>query len=73
MKDPVTVEANPEQSKHLETARTSILGLEIDLVNLRCEEYAENSRIPNQIVGTNYLLNPRALNSCTSRHLVRLW
>jgi tRNA nucleotidyltransferase (CCA-adding enzyme) len=53
MKDPVTVEANPEQSKHLETARTTIWGLEIDLVNLRSEGYAEDSRIPNQIVRIN--------------------
>ncbi|TDL28902.1 hypothetical protein BD410DRAFT_781466 [Rickenella mellea] len=40
---------NPEQSKHLETAKTTVLGLELDFVNLRSEEYAENSRIPTQI------------------------
>ena len=44
------IESNPNRSKHLETARTSIDGVEIDFVNLRNEEYAENSRIPTQIV-----------------------
>ncbi|KAF8061010.1 hypothetical protein FPV67DRAFT_1423258 [Lyophyllum atratum] len=40
---------NPEQSKHLETATFRFLGLDIDLVNLRSEEYAENSRIPTGV------------------------
>lgn len=31
--------ANPEQSKHLETARMKIKGVWIDLVNLRTEVY----------------------------------
>ncbi|KAI0935817.1 hypothetical protein AcV5_004134 [Taiwanofungus camphoratus] len=43
------VESNPDQSKHLETAKTSVLGLDIDFVNLRSEEYSENSRIPTQV------------------------
>ncbi|RDX56319.1 hypothetical protein OH76DRAFT_1414683 [Lentinus brumalis] len=43
------IESNPDQSKHLETARTTILGIELDFVNLRSEEYAENSRIPTQV------------------------
>ena len=50
VKDPITVEANPDQSKHLETAKMKLWGVELDLVNLRAEEYAEDSRIPNQIV-----------------------
>lgn len=50
VRDPVTVEANPDQSKHLETAKMKLWGLELDLVNLRAEEYAEDSRIPNQTV-----------------------
>lgn len=41
---------NPEQSKHLETARTTVLDLELDFVNLRSEEYAEDSRIPTEVV-----------------------
>ncbi|KAG6896741.1 hypothetical protein C0992_006403 [Termitomyces sp. T32_za158] len=41
---------NPDQSKHLETATFRFLGLDIDLVNLRSEEYAENSRIPSQVI-----------------------
>lgn len=44
------IESNPERSKHLETARTTILGTELDFVNLRSEEYTEDSRIPSQIV-----------------------
>ncbi|KZT67656.1 hypothetical protein DAEQUDRAFT_728899 [Daedalea quercina L-15889] len=43
------IESNPEQSKHLETARTTVLGRELDFVNLRSEEYAQNSRIPTRI------------------------
>ena len=47
--------ANPEQSKHLETARMTLLGMEIDFVQLRSEEYADTgakngSRIPTAIV-----------------------
>ena len=38
--------SNPEQSKHLETARMRIQGVWVDLVNLRSEEYAHHSRIP---------------------------
>ncbi|KAJ7767057.1 hypothetical protein B0H14DRAFT_3116740 [Mycena olivaceomarginata] len=37
------------QSKHLQTARIPIFGLELDLVNLRSEEYTDNSRIPMAI------------------------
>ena len=44
--------SNPEQSKHLETARMRIRGLWIDLVNLRSEEYAHHSRIPTMEFGT---------------------
>lgn len=40
------IEANPERSKNLETATTKILGLDIDLVNLRKETYVEHSRNP---------------------------
>ncbi|KAJ9472464.1 CCA tRNA nucleotidyltransferase [Diplonema papillatum] len=45
------IKINPEQSKHLETATTHIFGQEIDIVNLRCEEYAQ-SRIPVVRPGT---------------------
>lgn len=40
------IPSNPDQSKHLETARMRICDIWIDFVNLRCEEYSENSRIP---------------------------
>ena len=46
------IEANPEKSKHLETVTTRILGLDIDLVNLRKETYVENSRNPLMEFGT---------------------
>ncbi|VDC01935.1 unnamed protein product [Peniophora sp. CBMAI 1063] len=43
------VKENPGQSKHLETAKTTVLGLELDFVNLRAEEYADSSRIPTKM------------------------
>ncbi|KAI5850992.1 hypothetical protein BZA05DRAFT_337958 [Tricharina praecox] len=46
------VESNPEKSKHLETATTKILSLDIDFVNLRSETYSEDSRIPQMEFGT---------------------
>lgn len=50
---------NPDQSKHLETATLKIFGMDIDLVNLRSEEYAENSRIPTEVV--SYGISPSIL------------
>lgn len=44
------VESRAEQSKHLETAKVATLGLDLDFVNLRSEEYADNSRIPTKVV-----------------------
>lgn len=44
------VEKNPDRSKHLETAKAKVLGIELDFVNLRSEEYADDSRIPTQVV-----------------------
>ncbi|KAL0795276.1 hypothetical protein Bca101_066653 [Brassica carinata] len=46
------IERNPDQSKHLETAKMRIYDQWIDFVNLRCEEYTENSRIPTMKFGT---------------------
>ncbi len=48
------VQANPEQSKHLETAKVKVNELEIDLVNLRSETYASEAdhRIPEMSFGT---------------------
>ena len=46
------IEANPEKSKHLETVTTRVLGLDIDLVNLRKETYTEESRNPQMEFGT---------------------
>lgn len=46
------ISANPDQSKHLETATTFINGLPIDFVNLRTEQYSDSSRIPTIAIGT---------------------
>ncbi|KAI0078482.1 hypothetical protein K474DRAFT_1660286 [Panus rudis PR-1116 ss-1] len=43
------IESNPDRSKHLETARTTVLGIELDFVNLRSEEYSDDSRIPTEV------------------------
>ncbi|KAA1085476.1 CCA tRNA nucleotidyltransferase, mitochondrial [Puccinia graminis f. sp. tritici] len=45
-----TIEARPDQSKHLETATTTFLGLDLDFVQLRSEEYGDqDSRIPSSV------------------------
>ena len=46
------IEANPEKSKHLETVTTRILGLDVDMVNLRTEQYSDDSRHPQMALGT---------------------
>lgn len=46
------IQCNPDQSKHLETARMRLLDEWIDFVNLRSEDYSENSRIPTMKFGT---------------------
>ncbi|KAJ2509296.1 CCA tRNA nucleotidyltransferase, mitochondrial, partial [Coemansia sp. RSA 2049] len=46
------ISQNPERSKHLETATTSVLGLSVDFVNLRSETYNSDSRIPQMEFGT---------------------
>jgi len=46
------IQANPSQSKHLETATVKMFDLWIDFVNLRSEVYAESSRIPEMKFGT---------------------
>eukprot|EP00850_Spirogloea_muscicola_P006086 SM000028S10180 [mRNA] locus=s28:827576:832180:+ [translate_table: standard] len=46
------VRSNPDQSKHLETATMRVHGVWIDLVNLRAETYADDSRIPSMEFGS---------------------
>mmetsp|Transcript_36738 Transcript_36738/g.89137 ORF Transcript_36738/g.89137 Transcript_36738/m.89137 type:complete len:578 (-) Transcript_36738:2012-3745(-) len=46
------IAANPDQSKHLETATMKVCGIEVDFSNLRHEAYADNSRIPEIVIGT---------------------
>ncbi|KAF1944337.1 tRNA nucleotidyltransferase, partial [Clathrospora elynae] len=46
------IAANPEKSKNLETATTNIMGIDLDLVNLRKETYNELSRTPEMEFGT---------------------
>ena len=43
------IAANPDQSKHLETATARVLGFELDFVQLRSESYANESRIPTVV------------------------
>jgi len=44
---------NPEKSKHLETATMKVGSFWIDFVNLRAEQYAQDSRIPDLVrIGT---------------------
>jgi tRNA nucleotidyltransferase (CCA-adding enzyme) len=50
VKSVAVVKANPKRSKHLETAKTTVLGLDLDFVNLRDEAYADDSRIPTNVV-----------------------
>lgn len=50
-----SIKANPEQSKHLQTATGTLLGMSIDFANLRSESYASSgdNRIPDKVqVGT---------------------
>jgi tRNA nucleotidyltransferase/poly(A) polymerase len=46
------IEANPEKSKNLETATIKLMGIDLDLVNLRKETYNEVSRNPQIEFGT---------------------
>lgn len=46
------IAANPEKSKHLETATTRIMGFDLDFVNLRKEVYSDESRNPQMEFGT---------------------
>lgn len=46
------IKANPDKSKHLETATIRILNTSVDFVNLRKETYSEFSRIPTITIGT---------------------
>lgn len=46
------IAANPDKSKHLETATVRVFGLDVDFVNLRKETYAANSRTPEMEFGT---------------------
>lgn len=46
------IKSNSDKSKHLETAVIKVMGEFIDLVNLRSEEYAQDSRVPVIKIGT---------------------
>jgi tRNA nucleotidyltransferase (CCA-adding enzyme) len=64
-----TIAANPEQSKHLETATVKVLGRFVDFVNLRSERYSGDSRIPVMVsCPSTYPPCPRWLwgNGCVS-------
>lgn len=57
VKSVAKIAINPDQSKHLETAKTTVLGIELDFVNLRSEEYADDSRIPTGIVSPSCFID----------------
>ncbi|CEO99751.1 unnamed protein product (mitochondrion) [Plasmodiophora brassicae] len=46
------IKANPDQSKHLETATLKLFGIDLDVNSLRTEVYEANSRIPSITQGT---------------------
>jgi tRNA nucleotidyltransferase (CCA-adding enzyme) len=46
------IQSNPDQSKHLETATMRVHDVWLDLVNLRSENYSEESRIPEMTFGS---------------------
>ncbi|KAJ9562445.1 hypothetical protein OSB04_007605 [Centaurea solstitialis] len=46
------IKSNPNKSKHLETAKMRLFDVSIDFVNLRSEDYVENSRIPTMRFGS---------------------
>ncbi|EDK47579.1 hypothetical protein LELG_05760 [Lodderomyces elongisporus NRRL YB-4239] len=47
-----TIKMNPLKSKHLETCTTKLYDIDLDFVNLRSEEYTEESRVPVIEFGT---------------------
>ena len=62
-----TIAANPNQSKHLETATLMVLGNSVDFVNLRSEKYAADSRIPVMVRGCiTHTKTPAPIKSFTS-------
>lgn len=81
------IQANPDQSKHLQTANIKVLGYDIDCVNLRAETYADDSRIPITEIGSPledalrrdftinslfYNLNTRQIEDFTTRGIIDL-
>jgi len=44
------IKANPDQSKHLETATMQLGSGWVDFVNLRAETYAIDNRIPDMVI-----------------------
>ena len=65
------IAANPEQSKHLETATCRVLDHWIDFVHLRTEVYEPGSRIPRVTFGTALQVRcvpAKAAIACTSVH-----
>ncbi|KAI5949931.1 CCA1 [Candida jiufengensis] len=47
-----TIKMNPLKSKHLETCTTKLYGIDLDFINLRSEEYTDDSRVPTIEFGT---------------------
>lgn len=51
------IKSNPDKSKHLETVTFKMFGYDIDVANLRHEEYATTSRVPTMVLLHFYLTN----------------
>jgi hypothetical protein len=67
--DPAVIKSNPDQSKHLETAVVRVCDVELDVVNLRSEEYAAHSRIPTEVVSVPPALAMRYFLTATGTEI----
>ena len=60
------MQANPDQSKHLETANVRVMGYEIDCVNLRAETYTGRACICAGLL-SDRCVNDNSFCSATKR------
>ena len=44
------IKSNPDKSKHLETVTFKLFGYDVDIANLRHEDYALTSKIPVMVI-----------------------
>lgn len=60
--------ANPEKSKHLDTATSKFMSLDLDFVQLRTESYGSGSRTPD-VIGVGTLQEDAQRRDCTMNAL----